>query len=229
MTTSAAAGSRAKRSALTWQLMIDANQVWEVDQAIDVGAAAGGVRTLVGSRSRRAPTTSWVTRKIRERHRARSGWRPASTCQNRIIFKQLLAGDAIDVVPDRRLPSRRRQRESSRCLLLAAKFGMPVCPHAGGVGLCEYVQHLSMFDYVVVSGEIERTRHRVRRSPARAFRRSVRRNRRGLPRARCARLQRADAAGIAECLRVPERRRVASPPRAAPGQGRRPGLTLRKP
>ena len=40
-------------------------------------------------------------------------------------------------------------------LLLAAKFGVPVCPHAGGVGLCEYVQHLSMFDYVCVSGSLE--------------------------------------------------------------------------
>jgi L-fuconate dehydratase len=66
--------------------------------------------------------------------------------QNRIMFKQLLqAGD--------RRPADRRGRvggvnENLAILLLAAKFGVPVCPHAGGVGLCELVQHLSMFDYV---------------------------------------------------------------------------------
>jgi L-fuconate dehydratase len=43
-------------------------------------------------------------------------------------------------------------------LLLAAKFGVPVCPHAGGVGLCEYVQHLSIFDYIAVSGSLEERR-----------------------------------------------------------------------
>jgi L-fuconate dehydratase len=44
--------------------------------------------------------------------------------------------------------------ENIAILLLAAKFGVPVCPHAGGVGLCELVQHLSMFDYVAVSGSL---------------------------------------------------------------------------
>jgi len=38
---------------------------------------------------------------------------------------------------------------------MAAKFGIPVCPHAGGVGLCEYVQHLALFDYIYVSGSLE--------------------------------------------------------------------------
>jgi L-fuconate dehydratase len=45
--------------------------------------------------------------------------------------------------------------EAIAVLLLAAKFGVPVCPHAGGVGLCEYVQHLSIFDYICVSGSLE--------------------------------------------------------------------------
>ena len=57
-------------------------------------------------------------------------------------------------LPDRRLPARRRQRGVA-VLLLAAKFGVPVCPHAGGVGLCEYVQHLAIFDYIAVSGSLE--------------------------------------------------------------------------
>ena len=45
--------------------------------------------------------------------------------------------------------------EAIAVLLLAAKFGVPVCPHAGGVGLCEYVQHLAFFDYIAVSGSLE--------------------------------------------------------------------------
>ncbi|MFG3056276.1 L-fuconate dehydratase [Kitasatospora sp. NPDC048239] len=71
--------------------------------------------------------------------------------QNRIVFKQLLQAGAIDVL---QLDSARVAgvNENLAILLLAAKFGVPVCPHAGGVGLCELVQHLSMFDYVALSG-----------------------------------------------------------------------------
>ncbi|HEY2095611.1 MAG TPA: L-fuconate dehydratase [Pseudonocardia sp.] len=70
---------------------------------------------------------------------------------NRIMFKQLLQAEAIDVL---QLDASRVAgvTENLAILLLAAKFGVPVCPHAGGVGLCEMVQHLSMFDYVAVSG-----------------------------------------------------------------------------
>jgi L-fuconate dehydratase len=72
-------------------------------------------------------------------------------CQNRIMFKQFIAGGAIDVV---QIDSCRMGglNEVLAVLLIAAKFGLPVWPHAGGVGLCEYVQHLSMIDYVAVSG-----------------------------------------------------------------------------
>jgi L-fuconate dehydratase len=71
--------------------------------------------------------------------------------QNRIVFKQLLQAGAIDIL---QLDSARVAgvNENLAILLLAAKFGVPVCPHAGGVGLCELVQHLSMFDYVALSG-----------------------------------------------------------------------------
>ncbi|WP_232246692.1 enolase C-terminal domain-like protein [Kitasatospora mediocidica] len=74
--------------------------------------------------------------------------------QNRIIFKQLLQAGAIDVL---QLDSARVAgvNENLAILLLAAKFDMPVCPHAGGVGLCELVQHLSMFDFVALSGTTE--------------------------------------------------------------------------
>ncbi|HCT80848.1 MAG TPA: fuconate dehydratase, partial [Micromonosporaceae bacterium] len=73
---------------------------------------------------------------------------------NRVMFKQLLQAGAIDVV---QIDACRVAgvTENVAILLLAAKFGVPVCPHAGGVGLCELVQHLAMFDYVAVSGSLE--------------------------------------------------------------------------
>src|SRR4051812_43071804 len=74
--------------------------------------------------------------------------------QNRVVFKQLMQAEAIDIV---QIDAARVAgvNENLAILLLAAKFGLPVCPHAGGVGLCELVQHLSMFDYVAVSGTRE--------------------------------------------------------------------------
>lgn len=74
--------------------------------------------------------------------------------QNRIVFKQMLQAEALSVL---QLDSARVAgvNENIANLLLAAKFGVPVCPHAGGVGLCELVQHLSMFDYVAVSGSTD--------------------------------------------------------------------------
>lgn len=73
---------------------------------------------------------------------------------NRVVFKQLLQAGAVDFV---QIDAARVAgvNENLAILLLAAKFGIPVCPHAGGVGLCELVQHLSMFDYVAVSGTWE--------------------------------------------------------------------------
>lgn len=74
--------------------------------------------------------------------------------QNRVVFKQLLQAGSIDVL---QLDATRVAgvNENVAVLLLAAKFGVPVYPHAGGVGLCELVQHLSMFDVVAVSGSME--------------------------------------------------------------------------
>ncbi|MGW0559638.1 enolase C-terminal domain-like protein [Streptomyces sp. NPDC003016] len=74
--------------------------------------------------------------------------------QNRIVFKQLLQAGAIDVL---QIDAARvgGVNENLAILLLAAAFGVPVCPHAGGVGLCELVQHLSMFDYVALTGTTE--------------------------------------------------------------------------
>ncbi len=74
--------------------------------------------------------------------------------QNRVIFKQLILANAIGIcqIDSARLGG---VNEVIAVLLMAAKYGVPVCPHAGGVGLCEYVQHLSIFDYVCVSGSLE--------------------------------------------------------------------------
>jgi L-fuconate dehydratase len=74
--------------------------------------------------------------------------------QNRVVFKQLLQARAIDVV---QIDACRvgGVNENLAIILLAAKFGVPVCPHAGGVGLCEMVQHLAMFDFVAASGTSE--------------------------------------------------------------------------
>ncbi len=74
--------------------------------------------------------------------------------QNRVVFKQLMQAEALDVV---QIDATRvgGVNENIAILLLAAKFGLPVCPHAGGVGLCELVQHLSMFDFVAVAGSTQ--------------------------------------------------------------------------
>ncbi|WP_374204198.1 enolase C-terminal domain-like protein [Streptomyces sp. HPF1205] len=73
---------------------------------------------------------------------------------NRIVFKQLLQADAVDIL---QLDAARVAgvNENLAVLLMAAKYGVPVCPHAGGVGLCELVQHLAMFDYLAVSGTVQ--------------------------------------------------------------------------
>jgi L-fuconate dehydratase len=73
---------------------------------------------------------------------------------NPVMFKQLLQAGAVDIM---QIDACRVAgvNENIANLLLAAKFGVPVCPHAGGVGLCEIVQHLSMFDYVALSGTVQ--------------------------------------------------------------------------
>ncbi len=133
-------------------LMIDANQVWEVDQAID------WVKKLAFANPffiEEPPSPDDVAghRKIRQ---AIGPVKVATgeMCQNRIMFKQFIAEGAIDIV---QIDSCRMGglNEVLAVLLIAAKYNLPVWPHAGGVGLCEYVQHLSMIDYVAVSGTKE--------------------------------------------------------------------------
>lgn len=134
------------------QLMIDANQVWEVQQAVE------WVRDLSFCKPWfiEEPTSPDDI----EGHRViREGVAPVKVatgemCQNRIIFKQLIMRGAIDVV---QIDSCRLGgvNEILAVMLMAAKYKLPVCPHAGGVGLCEYVQHLSMIDYLCIAGTRE--------------------------------------------------------------------------
>lgn len=131
------------------KLMIDANQVWEVDQAIDwVNELAFARPWFIEEPT--SPDDIEAHRKIR------AGVAPIQVasgemCQNRVIFKQLIMRGAIDVV---QIDACRLGgvNEVLAVLLMAAKYELPVCPHAGGVGLCEYVQHLSMIDYLCFSG-----------------------------------------------------------------------------
>jgi L-fuconate dehydratase len=130
-------------------LMIDANQVWEVGQAIDwVGKLAFARPYFIEEPT--SPDDIAGHRAIREAV-APVKVATGEMCQNRIIFKQMIAGGAIDIV---QIDACRMGglNEVLSVLLMAAKYRLPVWPHAGGVGLCEYVQHLSMIDYVAISG-----------------------------------------------------------------------------
>ncbi|PZU08258.1 L-fuconate dehydratase [Sphingomonas sp.] len=133
-------------------LMIDANQVWEVNQAIEwVNALAFAEPWFIEEPT--SPDDVLGHAKIR------AGVAPVKIatgemCQNRILFKQFIMSGAIDVV---QIDACRLGgvNEVLAVLLMAAKYELPVCPHAGGVGLCEYVQHLSMIDYLCFSGTTE--------------------------------------------------------------------------
>ncbi|OLP54791.1 fuconate dehydratase [Rhizobium rhizosphaerae] len=133
-------------------LMVDANQVWEVDQAIAWMKQLAFCKPFFIEEPT-SPDDVAGHRKIREAI-APVKVATGEMCQNRIMFKQFIAEGAIDIV---QIDSCRMGglNEVLAVLLLAAKFGKPVWPHAGGVGLCEYVQHLSMIDYIAVSGTKE--------------------------------------------------------------------------
>ena len=134
------------------RMMIDANQVWEVDEAID------WLQHLA------AMNPYWIEEPVSPddilgHARIRKEVSPirvatGEQAHNRIMFKQLLQADAIDVV---QLDNCRLGglNEVLAVLLMAAKYGKPVCPHAGGVGLCEVGQHVSMIDYLCISGTWE--------------------------------------------------------------------------
>ncbi|MFE9808513.1 enolase C-terminal domain-like protein [Streptomyces sp. NPDC005548] len=131
------------------RIAIDANQRWNVDEAIDWTRALSEFEPY------------WIEEPtspddILGHAAVRAAVAPVKVAtgehvQNRIVFKQLLQAGSVDVL---QIDAARvgGVNENLAILLLAAKFGVPVCPHAGGVGLCELVQHLSMFDFVGLAG-----------------------------------------------------------------------------
>ncbi|WP_221357911.1 enolase C-terminal domain-like protein [Streptomyces beigongshangae] len=134
------------------RIALDANQRWNVDEAVEWTRALAGFDPY------------WIEEPtspddILGHAAVRRAVAPVKVAtgehvQNRIVFKQLLQAGAVDVL---QIDAARvgGVNENLAILLLAARFGVPVCPHAGGVGLCELVQHLSMFDYVALSGTTE--------------------------------------------------------------------------
>ena len=135
-------------------LMVDANQVWDVDEAID------WMQALASSRPWWIEEPTSPDDVLGHARIARAleplGIRVATGehAHNRVMFKQFLQAGAIGFcqIDSCRLGG---VNEVLAVLLMAAKFGVPVCPHAGGVGLCEYVQHLAIFDYIAVTGSLE--------------------------------------------------------------------------
>jgi L-fuconate dehydratase len=142
------------REEIGWdrKLMMDANQVWDVDE------------TIVNMRRLAQFDPWWIEEptspddilghaEIRRRI-APIKVATGEHCHNRVMFKQLLQAGSIDFcqVDAARLGG---LNEVLLVVLMAAKFGVPVCPHAGGVGLCEYVQHVSLFDYICVSASLQ--------------------------------------------------------------------------
>ncbi|MGH7103861.1 MAG: L-fuconate dehydratase [Acetobacteraceae bacterium] len=135
-------------------LMMDANQVWEVDQAI------ANMRRLAAFKP------WWIEEPLSPddilgHARVAEALRPLGIkvatgehCHNRVMFKQFLQAHALDFC---QLDTARLGgvNEVLAVLLMARKFGVPVCPHAGGVGLCELEQHVSIFDYIAVSASLE--------------------------------------------------------------------------
>lgn len=136
------------------RVMVDANQVWDVDQAIE------WMKQLVEFRPYwiEEPTSpddilghARISKELRQYN---IGVATGEHGMNRTLFKQMLQANALQFcqIDSCRLGG---VNEVLAVLLLAAKFGVPVCPHAGGVGLCELVQHLSMIDFIAVSGTWE--------------------------------------------------------------------------
>jgi L-fuconate dehydratase len=133
-------------------LMVDANQRWGVDEAIARMEELKVFKPLWIEE----PTSpddvlghAAIARAVRP-----IGVATGEHCANRVIFKQLLQAEAISFcqIDSCRLGG---VNENLAVMLMAAKFGVPVCPHAGGVGLCELVQHLSAFDYIGITGTME--------------------------------------------------------------------------
>lgn len=135
-------------------LMVDANQAWDVDQAIMWMGHLAPYRPWWIEEPTSPDDVLGHARIARAMEPLGIGVATGEHCQNRVMFKQLFQADAIAIaqIDSCRLGG---VNEILAVLLLAAKFGVPVCPHAGGVGLCEYVQHLALIDFIAISGTMD--------------------------------------------------------------------------
>ncbi len=145
---------RIVREEIGWAnwLMVDANQKWGVDEAIRRTIQLAELQPW-WMEEPTSPDDILGHARIR-REAAPTRIATGEHCHNSVMFKQLMQAGAMDVC---QIDSCRvgGVNENLAILLMAAKFGIPVCPHAGGVGLCEYVQHLSFFDFLGVSCTME--------------------------------------------------------------------------
>jgi len=193
------------REEIGWdrKLMMDANQVWEVDESV------------VNMRKLAQFDPWWIEEptnpddilghaSIRQRI-APIGVATGEHCHNRVMFKQLLQAGSIDFcqVDAARLGG---LNEVLIVLLMAAKFKVPVCPHAGGVGLCEYVQNAVRLHLRL--GFAGKSRPRIRRPPARALPGPGRHQERPLHAAQAPGLQHRDACCDTHAVRIPQGRRL---------------------
>jgi len=135
-------------------LMVDANQVWDVDEAIAWMTELAEFKPWWIEEPTSPDDVLGHARIARALQPFGIGVATGEHAHNRVMFKQLLQARAIGFcqIDSCRLGG---VNEILAVLLMAAKFGVPVCPHAGGVGLCEYVQHLAIFDYIAVSASLD--------------------------------------------------------------------------
>ncbi|HWE96858.1 MAG TPA: L-fuconate dehydratase [Tepidisphaeraceae bacterium] len=136
------------------KLMLDANQVWEVDQAIAHMKRLAEFKPWWIEEPTSPDDVLGHAKIARALEPHGIGVATGEHCQNRIVFKQLFQANAIRFC---NLDSCRLGgvNECLAVMLMAKKFDIPICPHAGGVGLCEHVQHLSLWDYIACSATLE--------------------------------------------------------------------------
>ena len=136
------------------KLMLDANQVWDVGQAIEWMKHLARFRPWWIEEPTSPDDVLGHAEIARALNPLGIGVATGEMCQNRVVFKQLMRAGAVQFC---NLDACRLGgvNEALAVYLLAAKFAVPVCPHAGGVGLCEYVQHLAIWDYIACSATLE--------------------------------------------------------------------------
>lgn len=135
-------------------LMVDANQKWDVDTAITWMAELAEFKPLWIEEPTSPDDILGHAKISRELQSFGIGVATGEQCHNRVMFKQLLQSGGMQFcqIDATRLCG---VNEVLAVILMAHKFRIPICPHAGGVGLCEYVPHLAVFDYICVSGNLK--------------------------------------------------------------------------